>query len=78
MSLFDVKVPPGEPAVQLHAAHTFTLRCRAWAAEELRRRNADSRPTTEWESYARFLDHTLRELEAGALDTWFTEGARGR
>jgi hypothetical protein len=59
------------PEQGIAAAHAFVTRCRAWAVMELARRGADGRPTHEWESYLRFTDHTLRELENGTLDRWF-------
>lgn len=64
--------PPDDPAQALAAAHAFVKRCREWAVAELDRRRASGKPLHEWESYLRFTDHTLRELEDGTLDGWFT------
>jgi hypothetical protein len=51
--------------------HAFVSRCRAWAVAEIARRRVNGKPVQEWESYLRFTDHTLRELEEGTLDRWF-------
>ncbi len=69
--LFRPDTPQPAPDLALAAAHAFVTRCRAWAVDELARRTAAGRPTQEWESYLRFTDHTLRELEDGTLDHWF-------
>lgn len=62
---------PASPVAAWGASYTFVRRCREWAAAEIERRARDGRPTAEWESYLRFTDHTLRELENGTLDAWF-------
>lgn len=69
--LADAPPEAVSPAGQWQAAHAFVSRCRQWAVEELERRAANGKPRHEWESYLRFTDHTLRELEAGTLDAWF-------
>jgi len=61
------------PEERLAAVHAFTTRCRAYAVAEIDRRRAAGRPTNDWESYLRFTDHTLAELENGTLDHWFVE-----
>lgn len=66
-----------DAAARWQATHAFVTRCRAWAAEEIERRKVNGKPLHEWESYLRFTDHTLRELENGTLDAWFEEDARG-
>ncbi len=53
------------------AVRDFVTRCRAWAVAEIARRQANGKPTAEWESYLRFTDHTLAELDDGTLDAWF-------
>ncbi len=65
---------PEDPAQALAAAHDFVTRCRAWAIDEIARREADGKPTHAWQSYLQFTDHTLRELEDGTLDRWFQRG----
>lgn len=72
MSLYTRPAPEVEPEAKLHAAHGFVRRCLEYAEAELTKRRASGRDTTEWESYARFTRHTLAELEAGTLDSWFT------
>jgi hypothetical protein len=62
---------PADPAQALAAAHGFVSRCRSWALAEIERRKTNGKPLHEWESYLRFTDHTLRELEEGTLDPWF-------
>ena len=61
------------PEQRIAAAHAFTTRCRAYAVAEIARRRAEGRAADEWESYLRFSDHTLKELEDGSLDHWFVE-----
>jgi hypothetical protein len=61
------------PEERIAAVHAFTTRCRAYAVAEIARRGAAGRVTDEWESYLRFTDHTLKELEDGTLDHWFVE-----
>jgi hypothetical protein len=74
MALWSPETPPPPPEQGIAAAHAFVSRCRAWAVMEIERRAAAGRPTEEWESYLRFTDHTLRELEEGTLDRWFARG----
>lgn len=59
------------PAERLAAVHAFTTRCRAWAVAAIARRQEEGRAADDWELYLRFTDHTLEELENGALDHWF-------
>ena len=73
MTLFETPAPIPSPAAAIKVAHTFVGRCRAYAALEIARREADGRVAEEWKSYLRFTDHTLRELEEGTLDDWFRE-----
>jgi hypothetical protein len=69
--------PPDDPAKALAAAHAFVTRCRAWGLAELERRRQNGKPLHEWESYLRFTDHTLHELEQGTLDAWFVAPPAG-
>lgn len=62
---------PASPEVAWAAAFDFVTRCRAWASDEITRREAAGRPTDEWRSYLKFTDHTLTELRDGTLDAWF-------
>lgn len=63
--------PPASPEAAWAAVRTFVEQCRAWAVDEIARRKAAGRPTEEWETYLRFTDHTLAELDNGTLDRWF-------
>jgi hypothetical protein len=62
---------PADPGARWAAVKDFVQRCRLWSVAELERRAADGRPTAEWESYLKFTDHTLQELDNGTLDHWF-------
>ncbi len=73
--LFSADTPLPDPAQGIAAVHVFVTRCRAWAEMEIARRSAAGKPVHEWEAYVRFTDHTLRELENGTLDRWFTAEA---
>ena len=74
--------PPGDPAQSVAAVHDFLRRCAQWAREvEIPKRldrvgegadPAEAAKLHEWVAYLRFTEHTLRELEAGELDHWFT------
>lgn len=67
-------VAPAPPAAW-RAARDFVERCRRFAVAEITRREVDGRPTSEWVSYLRFTEHTLRELDDGTLDAWFLDPA---
>lgn len=69
--LSEAPAEEATPVAAWGAAFAFVTRCRAWAVDEIARRRAAGRPTAEWESYLKFTDHTLHELEAGTLDHWF-------
>lgn len=73
MPLSDAPVEPTTPVLRWQATWDFVTRCRVYAVAELARRHADGRRADEWESYLRFTDHTLRELQDGRLDHWFEE-----
>lgn len=68
-------LPPPDQAWS--AVVDFVGRCRAWAVDEITRRQASGRPTEAWESYLRFTDHTLHELAEGTLDRWFEGPSAG-
>jgi hypothetical protein len=77
MSIHDSHPPlPADPGERWAAVKDFVLRCRRWSEGELERRAADGRPTTEWDAYLKFTDHTLRELDDGTLDHWFQGSGR--
>jgi hypothetical protein len=63
--------PHATPEQRIAAVHAFTTRCRQWAVDAIARRQAEGRPSDDWEIYLRFTDHTLHELENGTLDHWF-------
>lgn len=83
MTLFE---PDRHPQVgaqdALAIVHRFVEQCRAWAVDKeipkRLQRLADDPDASEgarlqaWITYRDFLDHTLRELEDGTLDHWFT------
>lgn len=71
MPLSDLPPVPVDPVARYQSAHDFVRRCRQWAVDELERRARNGKPRHEWETYLRFTDHTLRELENGTLDGWF-------
>lgn len=73
MLLSRAPLAPSSAAARWQASWDFVSRCREWAVAELARRRVDGRRTDEWESYLRFTDHTLRELQDGRLDHWFEE-----
>jgi hypothetical protein len=87
MSLYDadraVDVAPEQAIV---IAHRFVSFCKRWADTQgipRATQQVAETPTAEraaklhaWASFSQFLDHTLRELEDGTLDGWFT-GADG-
>jgi len=66
---------PAEPGERWAAARDFVERCRQWSVAELDRRAVDGRDASEWRVYLKFTEHTLRELDDGTLDGWFTGGA---
>lgn len=70
-TLFTQPAPPIPPAAALHATYLFVQKCRAYAVAQVETRRESGRHLAEWESYLRFTDHTLRELENGTLDHWF-------
>jgi hypothetical protein len=83
--LFDpARDPRGvDPRDAVAVVHRFLARCRAWGAERevparLARLNAapnlpDAAGLHEWVAWVAFVDHALAEIEAGALDDWFTD-----
>lgn len=82
MPLFDPQAKPEvTPAAAAHAAHAFLSRCRDWARDreipdrlervEVSKDPLEAAKLHEWIAYLRFIEHTLAELEAGALDHWF-------
>lgn len=73
MTLFQTPGPLGPPYARLRAAHDFVSRCIQYAQTEVSRRREAGRDPTEWESYLRFQQHALRELEDGTLDAWFAD-----
>lgn len=88
MTLYDPhRRPAVEAADAICVAHDFLGRCRRWALDrELPSRvekvKTDLRPEDaaklhEWIAYLRFVEHTMRELEAGTLDDWFTAPGKG-
>ncbi len=70
MSLWERRAP-ASPEEAVGAVHDFVSRCRDYAMEEIARRGVSGKDAREWESYLRFTEHTLRELEDGTLDHWF-------
>ncbi len=86
MTLFQPeRHPQVSPQDALAIVHRFVEQCRAWAVDkEIPKRlqrltedpNSDEGARLQaWISYREFLDHTLRELEEGTLDHWFTSDA---
>lgn len=80
--------PPSTPEADLLAVHAFLQKARAYAQQrELTKRIERFResPTPEnaaklhqWSTWIAFVEHALREIEEGTLDSWFTsETARG-
>jgi hypothetical protein len=77
-------VPP-EDAVLV--VRDFLLRARAWATErEIPKRLArvadgsdhvEAGKLASWVAWRDFIDHTVRELEDGTLDAWFSDPSRG-
>ncbi len=69
------------PEVARAIVRDFLIRCRGWGADreipkQLDRLRADPNPTDaarlhQWTSWVAFVDHALRELDAGDLDHWF-------
>jgi hypothetical protein len=84
MSLYDpdraADVAPDQAIV---IAHRFVSFCKRWGETHglpgaLQRFGEDPTPERAaklhaWASFSQFLDHTLRELEDGTLDAWFTD-----
>lgn len=84
MKLYDPEREPGvAPEDAVIVAHRFVTRCLTWAEErELPKRLDEVRDGLDpdraarlhaWVAYRAFLLHTLRELEDGTLDGWFTD-----
>jgi hypothetical protein len=72
----------------LSITHEFLLFCRQWALEkEIPKRLAEAAetdittratPLAEWETYVKFTDHAIYELESGTLDHWFKSRNKGQ
>ena len=82
MPLYEPGRPVGaDPRDQVATVHRFLHQCRDWATEREIPKRADrvragagaeeAAKLHAWVAYRDFLDHALRELEAGQLDAWF-------
>ena len=82
--LYDPKgTGAASPEQQVSAVHRFLRRCHRWAEDrEIPKRTQAVQDgagpesvakLNAWVSYKAFLEHTLEELEHGALDHWFRE-----
>ncbi len=83
MPLFQkVHEPDVSPEEAIIVVHRFVMKCQEWASqreipERVQRVAAQPDPgevakLQAWRSYLQFTEHTLRELEDGTLDHWFT------
>ena len=86
MKLYDAeRVPDVSPEDALAVAHRFVRQCLTWAeTREIPSRLEHTATSLDpdvaahlhgWITYRAFLLHTLRELEDGRLDPWFTPPA---
>lgn len=83
MPLYDATLQPNvAPEDALKIVHQFLTKCHGWAsAREIPKRLKELESSLdkdqaaklhEWIAYLRFTEHTIRELEDGTLDHWFS------
>ena len=82
MALLDQRPEEPTAAQAAIAVHRFVENCIEWARKRELPKHTDAMQESpnvqhamdalQWATFAEFMEHARRELEAGTLDHWFT------